>query len=97
MRYLRQRLERIRTSALVLFVTFADLALFFGIVPFELYCRSAIMQHRSDIPFLLSVLAANGVLVLFLLSAMGAASLLVARGARRAVRAAVPVLRRSRR
>jgi hypothetical protein len=94
MRYLRQRLERIRTSALVLFVAFADLALFFGIVPFELYLRSVLLQHRSDVPFLLSVLGANALLVVFLLTAMAAASVLLARGARRAVQAAVPVLRR---
>jgi hypothetical protein len=94
MRYLRQRLERIRTSALVAFVAFADLALFFGIVPFELYLRSVLLAHRGDIPFLLSVLAANGFLVVFLLSAMAAASILFARGARRAVQAAVPALRR---
>jgi hypothetical protein len=96
MRYLRERLQKIRTSALIIFVTFTDLALFFGIVPFELYCRSAVMHHQSDIPFLLSVLAANGVLVVFLLTAMAAASILMARGARRAVQAAVPVLRRPR-
>jgi hypothetical protein len=94
MRYLRQRLQRVRTSILVSFVAFADLTLLFGIVPFELYCRSVLMQHRDDVPFLLSILAANGILVLFLLTAMGAAGVIVARGARRAVQATVPMLRR---
>lgn len=95
MRYLRQFLQRVRTSVLVSFVAFADLALLFGIVPFELYCRSALMQHRNDIPFLLSILTANGILVLFLLTAMAAAGVIFARGAHRAVRAAVPLLRRT--
>jgi hypothetical protein len=94
MRYLRHRLDRVRTSVLVVFVALSDLALFFGIVPFELYLRSALLQHRGDVPFLLSVLGANAVLVIFLLTAMGAAGLLFARGTRSAVRAAVPILRR---
>jgi hypothetical protein len=75
-------------------VTLADLVLFFGVVPFELYCRTALMQHRSDITFLVSVLAANALLIVFVLSAMTAAGILFARGARRAVQAAVPALRR---
>ncbi len=94
MQYLRKHLEQIRTSALVTFVALADLVLYLGIVPFELYCRSTLMHHRGDVPFLLSILTANAVLILFLLTAMAAASIIFARGARRAIRVAVPALRR---
>lgn len=94
MRYLNRLLDRIRTTYLVTFVAVADLALFFGIVPFELYCRSAILAHRGDIPFLLALLAANAVLILFLLAAMAACSVVLARGARRAVKVTLPARRR---
>lgn len=94
MRYIERQLQRIRTTYLVTFVAVADLGLFFGIVPFELYCRSAMLSHRGDVPFLLALLAANGFLILFLLAAMAACSLVLARGARRAARITLPARRR---
>ena len=94
MRYLRRLLEQIRTAHLVTFVAVTDLALFFGIVPFELYCRSAVLTHRSDVPFLLVLLGANGFLILLMFAAMAACSIVVARLGRQAIRIAVPTLRR---
>jgi hypothetical protein len=86
MRYLRQRLERIPTLFLMVYVVLADLVMVLGIVPFELYCRAALVQHRNDVGFLLEILAANAVLVVFLLSAMAIASLALGRGVLFAVR-----------
>ncbi len=94
MRYVRERLERIPTLYLLAYVTIADVTLFAGIVPFELYCRSAMGTHRTDPSFLLAILGANILLILFLLSAMCAASVLLGRGVRRAARVTLPVLRR---
>jgi hypothetical protein len=94
MRYLHQQLTRIRTSVLVAFVAFADAALFLGVVPFELYSRSLLLQHRGDVPFLLSLLAANAMFIVFLFAAMAAAGVLFGRGARRAARVTAPVIRK---
>lgn len=90
MRYFRGRLARIPTPFLMAYVTLADIALFLGIVPFELYCRQALVQHRGDVGFLLELLAANAFLIAFLLSAMVVATLALGRGFARAVRTLHP-------
>lgn len=80
MRYLRERLVRIPTLLLVAYVGIADVALFAGVIPFELYCRSAIVTHRNDTRLLLMLLVANACLLVFFLGAFVVSSLLFGRG-----------------
>lgn len=93
MRYLRQRLERIPTWFLAAYVALVDAAVCFGIVPFELYCRSLLTGRHAGVPFLCGILAANAVLIVVLVVAMAASTALIARGARRTAFAVVPAFR----
>jgi hypothetical protein len=93
MRYLRRRLARISTLYLAAYVALTDVVLFAGVVPFELYCRSAILRHHGDVRFLLEVLAANAGALLLLLSAMLVSGVLFGRGAMGALRVILPGLR----
>lgn len=86
MRYLRRQLERIPTVFLVAYVAIADVILFTGVVPFELYCRTAMVERHSDVRFLLEILGANAALLLFLSSAMLVSVALFGRGALGALR-----------
>lgn len=90
MRYLRRRLERIPTAYLLAYVAVADVALFFGVVPFELYCRSMLQGHHATV-ILLAMLAANVGLLLFVASAMLVSTLAFGRAARRAALVTLPV------
>lgn len=97
MRYLRQRLERTPTWFLAAYVALVDAALCFGIVPFELYCRTLLAAHSAGAAVLCGILAANAALMMMLLGAMAASTALIARGAKRTAFAVVPVLRTRRR
>lgn len=97
MRYLRQRLERTPTWFLAAYVAFVDAAVCFGIVPFELYCRTLLAGQHAGVSLLLGILAANAALTLVLIGAMAASTALIARGAKRTALAVVPALQRKRR
>lgn len=94
MRYVLDRLKRTPTALLAAFVTLGDLALFLGVLPLELYLRGIIAHHRNDVAFLLTLLGANLLILLFLFSIMTAAGVIFARGARRVARVALPIGRK---
>ena len=94
MRYLRQRLERTPSWFLAAYVALVDAAVCFGIVPFELYCRSLAAGQHAGISLLLGILALNAALTLLLIGARVASTALIARGAKRGALAMVPVLYR---
>jgi hypothetical protein len=83
---MRALLGRIRSPYLAAYVALTDVLLWTAALPFELYCRSAIVQRQSDTGFLLLVLLANVVLLALIGAAAFALGELMRRGLNRPVR-----------
>ncbi len=77
---LLSRFHRAPSSLLFAYVVLADACIWLGGLPFELYCRALLAEHRAGTALLVCILCANAALVALMLSAAGASTLLAGRG-----------------
>lgn len=77
--------ERIPTRYLSPYVALADVFVWLGGLPFELYLRRTVVRHQHDPLFLVSILLINVALTGFVIVSVAATSELVRRGFTRAV------------
>lgn len=72
--------NRVSSATLALYVGVVDVAIWFGALPFELYCRQFIAHSHHRLSLTAALLLANIFLLLLILSAAAAMTELIRRG-----------------
>ncbi len=72
--------KRVSSATLAVYVGVIDAVIWFGALPFELYCRQFIAQSNHGLSMTAVLLLANIVLLLLILSAAAAMTELIRRG-----------------
>ena len=78
--------ERIPTRYLSLYAVLADVFVWLGALPFEVYCRAAVATHQHDPLFLILLLFANATMAVFVIATVAATGEFVRRVSARTVR-----------